>query len=232
MPAFYLPGGAVAAAVLPGGGRLAVIASDGSLRFWDLGSGGLSAPRRLVPDPGSGVCGAFSASGDLAATCGGSLRLWRISADHPVQVGEAAIQAGAIVVSPDGRRLVTRNGPEGMQLLDRVGGTPAVHLRRSGETVADVAFSPDGNRLAVANNPGSLEILDWATGAVLASFRPGYKSAVAWGPGGRIVVATITGRVVDYRCAVCASERELVDRARRTVTRELTPAELARFEAG
>ncbi len=96
---------------------------------------------------------------------------------------------GTLVLSPDGRTVVTATGPAGeVKVRDRTG-----RVRFTipyGSTVHTTAISPDGRYLAVGGLRGNLLVHDLASGRRVADLRCDreYVSALAFSPDGSLLL--------------------------------------------
>src|SRR5262249_53973121 len=119
-------------------------------------------------------------------------------------------------LSPDGRRLVTRqrdDKPTACTVWDVDTGAAVATLATQDDYVAIVRFSPDGSKVLTATlaafAPGGVRVWDAATGAELARLPvdKGSIQAAAFSPDGRQVAAAVSGQ---GRIWDAASGKELV----------------------
>ncbi|WP_297358140.1 AAA family ATPase [Thauera sp.] len=89
--------------------------------------------------------------------------------------------------------------------------------RRRGEhggRIADLQFNGDGTLLATAASDGTIRILDRANLRQLAvASLPGAPAALAFADNDRRVLALVGDRLVAWRCPVCGSVDDLIERA-------------------
>jgi WD40 repeat protein len=94
-----------------------------------------------------------------------------------------------------------------------------------------VAFSPDGRRLATASRESTAKVWDTASGKELLTLRghAGHVDSVAFSPDGkRLATAGADGTVQIYALDI----QDLLNLARKRVTRPFTPAECQRYFSG
>ncbi len=130
----------------PDGSILAGGGEDGSVRLWDVASGGYKdTPER---HRGRVLAMAFSPDGATLATTGGEdkrIRLWSVHSGQP-----QATLAGhlwdvvSVAFSPDGRTLASGSGDGTVRLWSVDDRLHTATLEGHGAWVHAVAFSPDG----------------------------------------------------------------------------------------
>ncbi|HQZ81142.1 MAG TPA: hypothetical protein PK681_11040 [Steroidobacteraceae bacterium] len=94
--------------------------------------------------------------------------------------------------------------------------SPEPERRRSehGGRIVDLQFNGDGTLLATAASDGTVRVLDGGTLRQLAvASLPGAPDALSFADGDRRVLAMIGDRVVAWRCPVCGSVDDLIERA-------------------
>lgn len=182
---------------------------------------------------------AFNPDGQLVAT--GSLdhtaRIW--STADGANVVKLEGHTGEVTVvsfSPDGQSLMTASGDGTVRIWSVSGGREMAVLRGHGGAVGSAQFSPSGLYVVTASSEDRTVRL-WATQsgrqiAVLASqdeatVRPGLTRAAFSSDGTQIAIVSGQERVRIVR--VFQTPKDLIDFARRTVPRELTPCERRSF---
>ncbi len=130
--------------------------------------------------------------------------------------------------SPDGRLVAIHRGAI-TRIYDVSTRRVLAELRHRG-TARDAAFSRDG-KLVVTGSDAGASIWDLESQSRLVDLpgHPGEVFAVRFTADGRIATGGVDGVVRFFECEVCRPIDELLSLARDRVTRELTPAERARF---
>lgn len=146
--------------------------TDGSIRIWNVATGGQLA--NLPGHSGRVTSLAFSPDGRqlLSYSSVGELRSWDIpppKEPEELQIHREEVQS--VKVSPDGTRLVTSSRDGTVALVD----FPTRRLIRKyvyelpkGDHATD--FSPNGRLLAIAKPSGPILLVDSKTGAVIRTF--------------------------------------------------------------
>lgn len=156
--------------------------ADRRLRLWDLSTGQLI---RTFPDHGDWILGlGFTPDGKRVFSAGGG-RLepgWREGTDFDVRVWD--VDAGTLiarwpghkgmvfklVVSPDGRRVLTTSTDGSARLWEADTGKLLRQFPMRREVGTDGAFTPDGNRILLTYGE-IVRILDAANGRELSVLR-------------------------------------------------------------
>ncbi|MBW3664949.1 MAG: glycerol-3-phosphate acyltransferase [Actinobacteria bacterium] len=140
---------------------------------------------------------------------------------------QEALSVGNFRFSPDGARVAIATGST-VRVYELPSEQLVAELPHRGAT-RDVAFSDDGRMLITASESGS-GIWDLATQRQLARFPGAGSFSVAFTPDGqRIAVGGTDGAIRLYPCDVCHPIQRMLELARDRITRQLTPAERARF---
>jgi hypothetical protein len=100
-----------------------------------------------------------------------------------------------VVVSPDGRRLLSCSLDRTMILWDRETGQELRRFREQGGRVESVAISPDGRRALSGGQDTIVRLWDLESGDVIREFRghSEYVFCVAFSPDGRLAYSTSGG---------------------------------------
>lgn len=156
------------AAFAPGGERLVMERSDGTLLLWDTAERPRAPLGRSLA--GDGVRSvAFDPGGERLAMGGsdGSIRLWNVATGKPE--GRPLLGHGDAVTglafSPDGSRLASASLDQSLRLWDLASGRQMPEdLGQYHAAVTGVAFSPDGKLLASSSGEGYPEVRLWDVG--------------------------------------------------------------------
>ncbi len=174
-------------AVAPDGKRLAVGATDGTVRILDAATGREALRRALHTQAVTGL--AYNPAGDRLATAG-----W----DRTVKISDAATGAvlhvlrghghkvQSVAFHPRGDRVASGDWDGEVRIWSSRGDLLATwHQHKS--AVYCVAFSPDGKLLASAGSNGNIKVAELATGKVVQSLtgHAGAVLSVAFSPDGR-----------------------------------------------
>jgi WD40 repeat protein len=132
--------------------------------------------------------------------------------------------------SPEGARIVTASDDNTARVSDAASGRSLAVLQGHTGAVNSAAFSPDGTRIVTASADGTARVWDAASGRSLAELRghTGAVNSAAFSPDGtRIVTASYDNTARVWR--TFPNTQSLIDYARATVPRQLTPEERKRF---
>jgi WD40 repeat protein/serine/threonine protein kinase len=174
----------------PDGSWVVSGSEDGTIRVWDVATG--KEVRRLE-DGGDIRCLALSRDGRRLAS-GGYLnsagppntfdkqvvKVWDLTTGKLVLRLQPAARVHCLAFSPDGKRLASGGGNNGLfgtansgelRLWDATTGKEVLAVKNLPDNINSVAFSPDGKRLAVARGADNwflatldVRVLDAATG--------------------------------------------------------------------
>ncbi|MEV7279780.1 NB-ARC domain-containing protein [Streptomyces sp. NPDC093111] len=192
--------GASVRALAISGGRVASVATDGTLEIWDSFSGRHLG--QVVPERGDAyTCVAFAPGGGWLAV-GGRRHVWLVSSDlarTERRGATAGAPVNAIALAPDGSWMVTAEADGVLEIWNETPprSAPSRISAHQGPATA-VAVSPDGTWLVSGGEDGSVAVWDRWTGARRARYSAhrGPVHAVAVTPyGGRIVSAGEDGAV-------------------------------------
>ena len=194
-------GGVVAAALSPDG-RRALFASGNSIFLWDLDTG---EELNRVPHAKNVVDVRFSPDGTSAVSTDGAIvRVWELPpgrkpGEQPPllevahYLGEERNAADRVVVTPDGRRILTCGWPERVRVFDRATGK-FIRIDKLGADV--LAIAPDGQHVLSANGERVLKVWNLDSGQVVQELR-GHTEVIfsaAFSPDGRRVYSTSGGK--------------------------------------
>ena len=221
------------------GQRLVTAGQDATARVWDAETGDQLAP--LSGHRGAVNAATFMPGGRRVVTAGedGTVRLWSVRGGPPQKTFRLLRDGGVIdvAVSPDGTRLAVPLD-ETARVLDAESGRTMTVIRDHNGTVFSASFSPDGRTLVTGGQDLTVRLFELPGGrplGVLAGHSD-HPNSAEFSPDGTAVVTAgedATARI--FRCEVCGSTADLVRRARRRATRELSAGERRRylsFESG
>ncbi|RWI16795.1 MAG: hypothetical protein EOQ94_29670, partial [Mesorhizobium sp.] len=223
-------------AILSPDGRLILSAREDNVGRLLTTSG--AELRALVGHQNRITAAAFNPDGQLVAT--GSLdqtaRIWSTTEGTSVRTLEGHTGAvTAVAFSPDGQSLLTASR-DGTARIWSVAGGPETVLRGHSGALDSAEFSPNGLyvvtastedrtvRLWAAQSGRQIAVLGSQDGAI---FRPGFTRAALSADGTHVAIVSGETRVSIVR--LFQTPKELVEFARRTVPRELTPCERRSF---
>ncbi len=197
-------------------GRLALARRNWTATIVRVGSGAAVATLRgfggFSP---ADVSASFSPDARRVVTLRGGdvLRLWDAASGEPLgRLGRAGEIVEGHSFSKDGRLVLVTFEDRRAATFSAADGSPVLSLDGS-----FAAISPDGTLAAAAGDDGSVTVVDLATELRVAVQTDTAEPLVSasFGPTpGLIVAADATGDVHVLRCAICASEGELLARAR------------------
>ena len=154
-------------ALSPDGQHLAIVARDGSARFWALGSQPPSPSGALADPEGDGVRRVhFSPAGDgVAIVDEGSIRVLRWPSLVSVfEVPLAPDGQGWVFYSLDGRYIATDDGSGSVLIREAKTGEQTWRLGGAGtQALGPVSFSHDGLRIATGSDQQQVRL--WELGA-------------------------------------------------------------------
>jgi len=172
---------------------LASVMKNGKAEIWDATTGD---SKLILPGIARDPC-ALAISPDnsrlVVVTCAGQLQIWGISPEYSREWLTLANEGGFVSVSPDGKRLVTRD-PPGNIVSVRDADSGQLQLTLTGHTapIWDAAFSPDGTRLVTASTDTTAKVWDMNTGMELLTLKGHTEGlwSTAYSPNGK-QIATI-----------------------------------------
>jgi WD40 repeat protein len=122
----------------------------------------------------------------------------------------------SMIVSPDGRTLVSGDGYGSLLFWDLASGRERIRFQGHARQVSGLLFSPNGGTLAtwstVAGTPSEVRLWDPGTGGLLATIAgiSGHVVGLAFSPGGRVLAVSEHDRNGDSsknRAVFCSLER-------------------------
>jgi WD40 repeat protein len=157
--------------------------------------------------------------------------VWNVGSGRaPIRRFSALGGVTDIDFSADGNTLVASASDGAVRIVDVEGDSPPVVLRGHEGPANGVGLSPDGSELVSGGSDGSILVWERATGKDVAFRGPGGPIAdVAFTSDGSAIVASSTEGTRVFGCRFCGSTSEVLARADRTTTRELTAAERRLF---
>jgi WD40 repeat protein/tRNA A-37 threonylcarbamoyl transferase component Bud32 len=169
---------AAAAALGPGGGRVAV---------WEAGSG-----RLLFQAEQHAGALAFAPAGDILAgsDAQGRITLWSVPEGKvTATLPPAGVTVHCLAFGPDGKHLAVGDSAGTVTVWDVAARLPVTYCYGSHQDVYAVAFSPDGSLLA-SGGRGPVRFWNAATGRLLLSLQSaGLTTSLVFAPdAGRLVV--------------------------------------------
>jgi WD40 repeat protein len=148
-------GGVTLAAIAfaPNGHRLATVGQDGTLRLWDVSSGGQLAA--IPAHRGVAYDVAYSPDGRTIATAGGgdrTARLWDADSGHPLRT-LSAHSAGvtSVAFSRDGQELVTGSDDRTVRVWDVSSGQLLDTLVGPKDSITSVTYNRDGTQILASS---------------------------------------------------------------------------------
>jgi WD40 repeat protein/Tfp pilus assembly protein PilF len=180
---------------------LATGGEDGTVRLWDVETGG----HRVLYRADARAAGkvrrirtlAFSPDGQILAACGFAsskgfeIRAWNIETGQ-VQFSFPTAFCDCIAFSPDGKTLAASRGRADVQLWDLETRQLRATLAGHSEIIYHLAFSPDGRTLATGSWDSTVRLWHVATAQPLVTLK-GHRGAiycVAFSPDGKTLASS------------------------------------------
>jgi WD40 repeat protein len=219
----------------PDGQRIVTASSDKTARVW-VRDGATFALQLVLEGHSNGLSGAvFSADGShiVTSSLDRTARVWDANVRQPpVTLIGHADKVTAALFSADRNRVVTSSTDGTARVWDAHSGQPLAVLRQGTQALNGVGLG--GRWITTAGVDGSIGIWDSVSFASIMTLRPGggatYSAAYNPMDTHQLAVGTSDGRVLVFRCDVCAPVSELRELATQRVTRALTPLERTEFE--
>jgi WD40 repeat protein len=142
---------------------------------------------------------AFGPGGKLLASASGDkTRIWDVTAGSEIwSYEERGAGINTLVLSADGKLLVTGGRKGELTVLDGSTGKLNLTLNGSGQPINAVAFSPDGQLLAAGAQDGSTRLWELASGKLKTTIQghQGGVGAVCFSPDGKMLATSGTDHV-------------------------------------
>jgi WD40 repeat protein len=193
---------------LPDGKRMASCAVDGTVRFWEAGTG---KPLSKIDLPALGSAGRMVLSPDgtrVGVSAGDALEVWDLAARSKLHSWKVRAKDDLYFLwSPDGRTLATNNGKELLQVLDAVSGKilwsrAGPHGFVMGHPNYSLAWSADGWKLACGDDFGRVRVRDAATGNLVQEMPGrhggGWIVGLGWSANGKTLMSAGVEGVVRF----------------------------------
>lgn len=169
--------------------------SSGSVRIWDLDTGGRELALGGRWDSVTSV--AFSSDGRMLAAglSNSTARIWDLAGGRePKVLGDHTDGVSAVAFSPNGRLLATASGgwDSTARIWDISSGQELEVIEGHSEGIDSIAFSPDGRLLATASRDGTARLWDPATGRELKVLEEHTTAVigVSFSPDGHLLATT------------------------------------------
>jgi WD40 repeat protein len=181
------PGGATTVAFTRDGTALISGGYDGSLRFWDLGTG---RQIRLIKASSLPIWTLdLSPDGVHMAAAGEDkiIRIWDVRASgSPTQLRGHGLNVWEVRFSPDGKRLASGSFDKSVRLWSVATGRQLKVLNGHTQAVVGLDFSPDGKLLVTGGDDAKIRYWRASDGKLLKTVDNGrHVDKIAFSPNGR-----------------------------------------------
>ena len=218
-----------AAEFSPDGRRVVSASSDRTVRIWDATKGTQLAVLRGHGD--TVYFAAFSPDGRRVVSASGdkTVRIWDATSGAQLAVlrGHKNWVFSALF-SPDGKRVVSASRDDTVRVWDATSGAELAVLRGHQKRVNFAAFSPDGRRVISASRDETIRLWDVASATQIAMLdgHTDWVDSALYSPDGRRVVSA-SGDKTARLWILPPRDQAMIDAARKSVPRQLSPEERA-----
>lgn len=185
------PGGATTVAFTRDGTTLVSGGYDGSIRFWDLGTG---RQTRLIEASALPIWTLdLSPDGSHLAAAGEdkAIRIWDTrSPASPMQLRGHSLNVWEVRFSPDGKRLASGSFDKSAMLWDATTGRQLKVLSGHTQAVVGLDFSPDGKLLVTGGDDAKIRYWRASDGKLLKTVDNGrHVDKIAFSPDGKWIAS-------------------------------------------
>jgi eukaryotic-like serine/threonine-protein kinase len=147
----------------PDGRHIASGAREGTLAYWDAGTGQIV--RRLPKHAQEIRALAFAPSGEqIASASGFTVRLYDVRGQELRRFSGHSGSIKCLAFSPDGKRLATGSDDRTVRLWDVATGREVQRYSRHTQGITAVVFRPQANQLATASRDQTIRLWDLKSG--------------------------------------------------------------------
>lgn len=179
-------------AVTPDGRRIVSASQDGTVKLWDLATGGLL--RSFEGHKGAINAVAVTPDGRRIVSGGAdrAIKLWDLETGALLRSFQGHNDyVRSVAVTPDGRRVASAGEDKTVRLWDLESGAPLRTFDGHDRFVASLALTPDGARVVSGGWDTNIRLWDLETGALLLTFKAHRNAilSVAVTPDGKGIVS-------------------------------------------